>query len=70
VAKNFYRLFGDTNGSRKVTTTDRNNVNANIGRTGVNEADVNGDGIVNSKDRDYVTKQLNRALSTSLPLDD
>jgi parallel beta-helix repeat protein len=70
VERHFYRLFGDTNGDRRVNTTDRSNVNANLGRTGINEADVNGDGVVNTKDRQYVNNQLGRSLSTSLWLDD
>jgi hypothetical protein len=33
-------------------------------------SDVNGDGIVNTTDRDLVRRQLGRSLASHLPLDD
>ncbi|QDU26113.1 Cadherin domain protein [Anatilimnocola aggregata] len=70
-AQQFYRLFGDTDGNRTVNNTDVNNVNANFGRTGVNNnADINGDGVVNTLDRTYVRSRVGRSISASLPLND
>lgn len=69
--KNFYRLFGDTNGDRTVNATDQANVNADQNKKGSNlRSDVNGDGIVNATDRNYVKAQLGRTLWSALPLDD
>ena len=67
--RNFYRLLGDTNGDRTVNSTDRNNVNANIGRTRHDlDADVNGDGVVNSTDRNLVNSQIGRKIASGLVL--
>jgi hypothetical protein len=68
--RNFYRLLGDTNGDRIVSTADRNNVTAALGRTGIQEADVNGDGVVNSTDRTLVKRQIGRKIAAGLRLDD
>ncbi|MDX1948305.1 MAG: right-handed parallel beta-helix repeat-containing protein [Pirellulaceae bacterium] len=68
--RNFYRLLGDTNGDRAVTTTDRNNVNANLGRTSTLDADINGDGVVNSTDRNLVNSKIGRKIASSLVLHD
>ena len=69
--KNFYRLFGDTNGDRTVNAADQTNVNRDQGKKGTSlPSDVNGDGIVNSADRNYVTAQVGRTLRSALVLDD
>ena len=69
--RNFYRLFGDTNGDRAVDSIDLANVNRAQGKRGTNMmSDVNGDGIVNGTDRDIVRKQIGHGILASLPLDD
>ncbi len=68
--KRFYRLLGDTNGDRKVTSLDQQAVAAAFGQTGTRNADVNGDGVVNATDRNIVNQQLNKQISATLPLDD
>lgn len=68
--QHFYRLFGDTDGNRVVNRNDSNNVNANLGRRGVNNADVNGDGVVNIMDNLYVASRQGRGISASLPIND
>jgi hypothetical protein len=68
--KRFYRLLGDTNGDRRVSSLDQAAVAAAFGQTGTRDADVNGDGIVNSKDRSLVNSQLGKAVAAHLPLDD
>ncbi len=69
--RHFYRLLGDTNGDRVVSSLDRQAVDAAFGQTGINlNADVNGDGVVNRKDRSIVKNQIGRQLGATLPLDD
>lgn len=56
----FFRLLGDTNGDKKVDTTDINNVNGAFGSSGaLLEADVNGDGGVNALDRTEASSASN-----------
>ena len=64
---NFYRLFGDTNGDKKVDQADINNVTAGMSAYSV-ESDLNGDGRVNTTDLLHTRRALNRALNASLPL--
>ncbi len=68
--RNFYRLLGDTDGDRAVTTIDRSRVNANLGRRGTHEADVNGDGVVNATDRNLVNSRIGRRLAANLVVHD
>jgi hypothetical protein len=68
--KHFYRLLGDTNGDRRVTSLDQQAVSAVFGQTGTRNADVNGDWIVNSKDRELVNKRMGKLIAAHLPLDD
>ncbi len=63
----FYRLFGDTNGDRKVDQTDINIVTAALTSYSV-LADLNFDGRVNSTDLIYVRRSLGRALKSDLPI--
>jgi hypothetical protein len=64
---NFYRLFGDTNGDKKVDQADINNVTAGMSAYSV-ESDLNGDGRVNTTDLLHARRALNRTLNASLPL--
>jgi hypothetical protein len=68
--QHFYRLLGDTNGDRIVNWLDTQAINAAFGQKGKRDADVNGDWVVNSRDREIVKKQRGKSLSAALPLDD
>jgi len=69
--RNFYRLFGDANGDRQVESADLAAINAAFGTAGANlNADVNGDGVVDSQDRNAAKKQQGQMLASSLPIDD
>ena len=64
-------LLGDTNGDRVVNSLDENNVVQALGTSGTNlNADVDGDGRVDSTDRKIVRRQLGNFLAAGLPLDD
>ncbi len=66
----FYRLLGDVNGDRVVDKADANQILAAYGRFGINlNADVTGDGVVNSQDRVIAIRQRGRRLKASLRLD-
>ncbi len=68
--RRFYRLLGDVNGDRAVTSADVNLITLALGRTGssLNE-DVNGDGYVNALDRLYAIRSLGRMLGAGLQID-
>jgi hypothetical protein len=81
----FYRLAGDVNHDRRIDSLDLSAVNAllavppvpyDVNRDGVidakdqADADVNGDGAVNSADRLLVMRGRNQSLAPQLPLDD
>jgi hypothetical protein len=67
----FYRLAGDTNGDRRVDSLDLLAVNALLASGGYDsDADVNGDGAINSSDRLLVMRGRNQSLLPSLRLDD
>jgi hypothetical protein len=69
--RNFYRLFGDANGNRQVDSADLAAINAAYGSTGSNlNADVNGDGVVDSQDRNAAKKQQRQRLANGLLIDD
>jgi hypothetical protein len=69
--KSFYRLLGDTNGDRTVDSGDQNNVQANLNRRGTNlNSDVNGNGVINTTDRDIVRRQIGQSIAMNLTLDD
>lgn len=68
--KHFYRLLGDTNGDRRVTSLDKQAVAAAFGQIGTRNADVNGNYVVNSQDRDLVKKRMGKLIAAHLPLDD
>jgi hypothetical protein len=59
--RTFYRLLGDLNGDRAVTTADRNLL-ASLGGPYNPERDVNGDGVVDARDRTLIR------TGVSLPL--
>jgi surface-anchored protein len=67
--KHFYRLLGDVNGDRKVDALDRASVMAAM-RTTTPEADVNGDGIINSVDLTLLTRSIGKRLKNGLWIDD
>ncbi len=61
----FFRLFGDVNGDGIVTLADTNLVGSQLGRTGSGlEADCDGNGVVNTLDRQYSIQRRNRTLQT------
>jgi hypothetical protein len=67
----FYRLAGDTNGDRRVDSLDLLAVSALLASGGYDrDADVNGDGAINTLDRLLVMRGRNQALAPGLPLDD
>jgi len=67
----FYRLAGDTNGDRRIDSLDLLAVNALLSSGGYDsDADVNGDGVINTLDRLLVMRGRNQALASGLPLDD
>ena len=69
--RNFFRLFGDTNGDRTVDSADIAAITAAFGSSGSGlAADVNGDGVVNILDRLYASRQLGRSVDPTLPVDD
>jgi hypothetical protein len=71
VDKYFYRLAGDTNGDRRVDSLDLLAVNALLASGGYDkDADVNGDGVINTLDRLLVMRGRNRILASHLWLDD
>jgi hypothetical protein len=71
--RSFYRLVGDVNGDRQVTSTYATLIKAayTTSATAYNaERDVNGDGIVNALDWTYASRALNRKLKDGLAIDD
>lgn len=67
----FYRLLGDVNGDQVVNGGDLNAITAALGQTGpLLNADVNGDGRVNSTDKALAYKSQNNGLTKGLYLDD
>jgi hypothetical protein len=70
-SRSFYRLLGDTNGDRQVTDADVAAIQSVISANGFDlNADVNGDGVVNSTDKLLATRSRGRQLAPSLWLDD
>jgi hypothetical protein len=69
--KTFYRLFGDANGDRSVDSLDVNLILANYAHQGtLQNADVNGDGIVNNTDRNYAQQMKGHKLASGLVVND
>ncbi|MFO0889623.1 MAG: SdrD B-like domain-containing protein [Isosphaeraceae bacterium] len=69
--RRFYRLLGDVDGDRAVTSTDAALILGALGQIGpALEADVTGDGVVNALDRVIAIRQRNRRLGSSLLIDD
>lgn len=62
----FFRLFGDINGDRQVTTADQNVVLAGCTQAYNVNLDLNGDGSVNASDYQYVKKSVGRRLKSGL----
>jgi len=62
----FFRLFGDTNGDREVTLAEQNTVLAGCSLAYNVNLDLNGDGVVNSSDLNYVKRNVGRKLKSSL----
>jgi hypothetical protein len=71
VERFFYRLAGDTNRDRRNDSLDLLAVNALLASGGYDEnADVNGDGVINASDRLLVMRGRNQVLASHLRLDD
>ncbi|MCY2933216.1 MAG: putative Ig domain-containing protein [Planctomycetota bacterium] len=62
----FFRLFGDTNGDKEVTAADQSAVLAGCTAAYSANLDINGDGVVNSSDLNYVKKSVGRKLKSTL----
>jgi hypothetical protein len=62
----FFRLFGDTNGDREVTATDQSAVLAGCTAAYNANLDLNGDGVVNTSDLNYVKRNVGRKLKNTL----
>jgi hypothetical protein len=62
----FFRLFGDTNGDREVTATDQSAVLAGCTAAYDANLDLNGDGVVNTSDLNYVKRNVGRKLKNTL----
>jgi hypothetical protein len=62
----FSRLLGDTSGNREVTAADQNAVLAGLTQDYNANLDVNGDGVVNTSDFQYVRKSLGRKIKSTL----
>ena len=62
----FFRLFGDVNGDREVTVADQSTVLAGCTQAYNALLDINGDGIVNASDYQYVKKAVGRKLKSTL----
>jgi hypothetical protein len=67
--KHFYRLLGDVNGDRQVSSLDASLILAEFGTSSA-ERDANGDGIVNALDRTLAIRSLEAALAPDLDVDD
>jgi hypothetical protein len=65
----FYRLLGDVNGDREVSSADITTVQAAIGSPNA-QFDLNGDGVVNTTDLILVRRALGRRLANGLLVDD
>jgi hypothetical protein len=62
----FYRILGDTNGDREVNIADQNTVLSGcIVSYNVN-LDLNGDGVVNTSDYQYVRRSVGKKLKSTL----
>jgi cyanate lyase len=69
--RHFYRLLGDVNGDRTVSSADAYAILYAYGQTGSNlDQDANGDGYVNALDRVLAMRAVGRSLASGLPLDD
>ena len=62
----FFRLFGDTNRDKEVTTADQSAVLAGCTVAYNVNLDLNGDGVVNTSDFTYVKKNVGRKLKSTL----
>lgn len=71
-AYEFFRLFGDADGSGAVTTADITVVANQLGRTGTMlNGDTDGSGVVNATDRQNVQRRIgSKLMSWMLPLID
>ena len=69
--RTFYRLFGNVNSDRIVDNLDLNLIVRDFGKQGSSlNADVNGDGVVNSTDRSFANQAKGRKLAANLTLND
>ena len=72
----FYRLLGDFNGDRAVTSSpspgsDMDLLNVAVGQLDASPFyDLTGDGKVNTQDRTKLTMLIGHALGVALPIDD
>jgi hypothetical protein len=62
----FFRILGDTNGDREVTVADQNAVLAGCTAPYNANLDLNGDGVVNTSDFQYVKKSVGKKLKNTL----
>jgi hypothetical protein len=62
----FFRILGDTNGDKEVTLADQNAVLAGCQQPYNVNLDLNGDGVVNTSDFQYVKKSVGRKLKSTL----
>lgn len=62
----FFRILGDTNGDREVTVADQNAVLAGCTLPYNPNLDLNGDGVVNTSDFQYVKKSVGKKLKNTL----
>jgi uncharacterized membrane protein len=62
----FFRLFGDINGDRQVDAADQTTVLAGCTVAYNVNLDLNGDGVVNTSDFQYVKKSVGRKLKSTL----
>ncbi len=65
--RTFFRLFGDMDGDRQTSQADRNLIPATPGPYNAN-LDVNGDGVVDGRDR--IAIRLGRSLTLGVTIDD
>jgi hypothetical protein len=61
-----FRILGDTNGEKEVAVADQNAVLTGCSLPCNANLDLNGDGVVNTSDFQYVKKSVGRKLKSSL----
>ncbi|MCY2967287.1 MAG: Ig-like domain-containing protein, partial [Planctomycetota bacterium] len=70
-SRRFYRLKGDLNGDRRVDSQDEVVLGRFLGQVGVGHfADLNGNGVIDLKDRNSLRTLFGRTLQVGLTVDD